>query len=328
MYPQIDPPIESPAVEPSAPQGRFVVNLGLMIAVGVFVSWWLLRYTELFAKFLELLGLGGALGLLGFINNIVPDDRQKALRLWKDRLFYSARTSAVLWKLLLALPVAGCFVGSVELKTFESPHTVSIGRTRGEAGELSALVPGAPRREWFLMLGCTDVFVNLKDYPQLTQRVCPWRVKPVQVPDNFLRPVVLVYPGPLLMALLPGNGYSVKVEIDGKPWTDENGKPVGSIPFDGYSVWIGCERHVAIPQHINDALQVRMNDLHDAEKQTANQRWKSPKYGVGASLPEDGSIVVKLFLDNLDTGKHTEPVKLSKPATISDFGLLRELEGS
>jgi hypothetical protein len=54
MNPPADLSSESPA-EDSFPSHRlFVPNLVLMIVLGVLVSAWLLRYTELFAEFDEI----------------------------------------------------------------------------------------------------------------------------------------------------------------------------------------------------------------------------------------------------------------------------------
>ena len=56
-------------------QPVFVCNLVLMLSLGVGVSAWVLRYTDLFEEFAGLLALGGLFSWLAFVSKLLPENR-------------------------------------------------------------------------------------------------------------------------------------------------------------------------------------------------------------------------------------------------------------
>ena len=74
------------ALEPPRREVRslFVRNLFWLIALGVMVTAWIIKYTDWFSEFAGLLALGGLFSWLAFVAKILPEDRVKDLQAWVD----------------------------------------------------------------------------------------------------------------------------------------------------------------------------------------------------------------------------------------------------
>src|SRR5205807_6888620 len=111
------------ALEPPRREVRslFVRNLFWLIALGVMVTAWIIKYTDWFSEFAGLLALGGLFSWLAFVANILPEDRVKDLQAWVDTVVLNGKkTSSVLGYLFVFGFLVSMFLGTVQVESLET----------------------------------------------------------------------------------------------------------------------------------------------------------------------------------------------------------------
>jgi hypothetical protein len=310
----------------------FVRNLFVIIVLGVLVSAWIIAYTDWFAEFAGLLALGGLFSWLAFVAKILPEERLKEFQNWVDTFVLSGeRTSSVLGYMLIFGVLISMFLGTVQVESVDtSDRGLIIARGAGgreapanpseQEGEAERLPPGGRIRAifWTLPFWPTTARVKVTGYPYQMAPIHPWRVSELYVPASFLRPALLVKPGPKLMSFRSGFSIRIYLSTTTAPETVWD-----NVAFDGHAFWIGCDRDVEIPRHTVEVLQERLGSLSD--KSQAQRLWFNVHAGSVKSLPVGANIRLKIVSNGKELpGGVTDIV--GKPDSYLDFPQLLEIE--
>jgi hypothetical protein len=247
--------VRPPAMTRRSQSAAFAVNLILLIAGGTWLCFWLLHYTDKFEDFAKVLALGGGLTWLAFILKVLPDERLKELQSTLDRLIFSQWWPTLL--LIIAF-AAGLYcrahIGTLQVELFQGgeERILSV-KVKGIAQDPWRLLPGDKVRipVWTNSTAPAPLYVKVSGYPDLKIHIVPQERRELRIPAAFTRRVVLLKPTPSLISSRTG-GLRIRVRLNGQPLTDENGKPVTDVAFDGRPVWIGADEDVFIPQAMLD----------------------------------------------------------------------------
>lgn len=247
---------------------RVLLNLGLLIALGVGISGWILYYTDWFPVVGGLLGLGGLFTWIAFVSGLLKDERKEQFQEgFERRVLLERRT----WRAVLL--AGGLFLlwaslhGSIVVRSLadDTDRTVEI------QGDASFLPPRAEQKR-LVFTGWTsrDVEVKVSGLPAETFRVFPLRRRTVATPSSFTaRPVVLIRPEPRAAANVEKNGFKLVVR--------RNGQAIASIQggqYRGEAVWVGCDDDVLVPAAEIDRWRLEM--LRDDLPEDVLTRWKAP----------------------------------------------------
>jgi hypothetical protein len=246
--------------EPSSePMGRvFVCNLILILALGVAVCGWILRYTEWFPMVGGVLTLGGAFSWLAFVSKILPEERLKRLQEAAYRYVFNSRvtfTTAIL--LLAACVLAASQFGTVQVEPVQESVDRSVwiyaaGEPRGEPLRLS---PGGQVRELVRTGWGTPAerIIKVSGFPDKRITVRFGRRVELHVPTSFRRPVVLLQPSPDLINAVRNEIHKLRLTINTYAF---------EIDFEGSAIWIGCDEDVAPPNELLDLWRSKFAAQH------------------------------------------------------------------
>jgi len=242
---------DPPAMNQPAETLAFIVNLTVLVATGTWLCVWLLYYTDNFDDFAKVLALGGGLTWLAFVLKLLPDERLKALQGDLDRLVFSR------WWLTVVLMVAfavGLYCrahfGTLQVELFQgNEERVLTVKRAGVPLDPWRLMPGDKVRipAWTSSSMPTLLYAKVSGYPDLRVRIAPHERRALRIPAAFTRRVILLKPTPGLIAARTSD-LRIRVRLNGKVLSGEDGKPVGDLRFDGRPVWIGADEDVFIPQ--------------------------------------------------------------------------------
>jgi hypothetical protein len=296
-------------------QRIFVCNLLLLLALGTGVSAWILRYTDVFEEFAGLLALSGLFSWLAFVSKLLPESRVVALQEWADgALFTEWRTTRILGGVIVAVLLLCCFVGSVQVQSFDpGDRAMEVGRrSRKASGEITRLLSGGKLREWFFTSWPFPTTIRVKaiGLPELWTTVAPWGRNELYLPASFIRPVILLTPNPKPIDFKDAGG-SVQV-------FDERNNRWDEIPFDGRAIWIGCDREVQVPAHAADALREEIKGMaEEADRTKVTQSWFNPTASERPKPLPAGTLDF-VFVRGTDKLPLTS-VRVLHPATFRDF---------
>jgi hypothetical protein len=227
----------------------FVGNLAGVVLVGVAVTGWILYYTNAFPAVGGLLALGGLFSWLAFVSKVLPEKRLTDLQASADlRIFSNPRCRSRLVLVAALLAIAANFVGSIEVASVRDPvdRVVWIGASGDPADRPDRLGPGESIRavrltSWWAP---QTTRVKVSGYPALDARVLPWRRLELHVPTSFrFAPCVLLHP---TRAMMRHRNTDLVLQVT-------YGGQRQSRPFDGHTVWIGCDEDVEVPERLIEA---------------------------------------------------------------------------
>ncbi len=296
--------LEAPAVV-SGQTSAFAVNLLLLVVLGTACSAWLLYFSSWFDLFSGLLALGGVFSWLAFVSRILPEHRVKDLQAWLDERVFSRRAAHVpLLAAIAALAVLASFVGSVEVR--------SVGDSKDRLLWTSAealptrLAPGGTVRTlvWTTPWRPAARVVRVSGFPSLVVPVAPWHRVTRDVPGFFhLAPVILLRPARGLM-LQAHSGLTLVVSVAGREYTQ---------PFDGHTVWVGCDADVDVPAATLDAWRGGEGEFPPS--------WARPTSVTGSQVTLTAGEHITAKLLNAGGATYGEPLTITvrQPATADDF---------
>lgn len=264
----------------------FAFNLITLLVLGVSLSFWTLYYTEAFPVVGGLLGLTGVFAWIGFVANILVDERKKGLRNWFDQRVLQSHLPWV-----VSILVLGAFGASVVARTgtliidsraddMARMVTVRAALSGGgsDGAQKFSVAPRSQGRELLRTgwLQSTRYRISASGLPDVYVDVQPARRVRIALPDAGLSaPVVLVRPDAGLSGIVAAAGFALEVS--------RNGKPFGTIAeFHGSTVWIGAGRDVAIPEQ--SIARWRTETAANAADRVLS-RWRSPE-----ALPGDTAL--------------------------------------
>jgi hypothetical protein len=265
------PPVEK---GPAKLDKLFAINLALILALGLGVSGWLIRYTSLFEQFVGLLALGGLLSWLAFVGKLLPEEQLAALQLkLYEWIFKRGVTSFVLLGLLgVGCLVAFCF-GTIQLQLMEDPaqRDAWIYPLGGSPAVPLRLVKDETLRKlcWTGFPGRQFV-VKVSGYPAKILRVGPWERLPLRIPTQLNRPVVLLLPKSGLIDFVGVGRMRMAVAIERSGQVRES-----VVDYDGESVWVGCDENVDIP--ITDEGERALGGVAEEDRAPVRRKWSRPR---------------------------------------------------
>jgi hypothetical protein len=260
----------------------FVLNLVLILIAGMLLSFAILYYTDYYPRFTDLLGLGGALTWLAVVYRLLLQDRTDAIQHAIDKSVLRNRwTSWGVGLFVVALVVFWSFVGTIELQQMtDTPRLVWLHWSGDFRGEHEIVPPGQTKRFNVLSPPWRGRMVTLKvnALPAATRKVWPWWKVKMNVPGEFLAPVVLVRASPDLMSSIVANPKKLRITIDGRPSQE--------VDFRGQTLWIGCDKTVEVPERLLQAWR--------AQPQVYQERWTAPESLQGPSYQMTQYSSIKL----------------------------------
>jgi hypothetical protein len=292
-----------------------------MILLGVCVSAWVIRYTDWFEAFAGLLALGGLFSWLAFVSKLLSEERVKELQQWADRdIFANPGMVVPLAGCFASLALIGCFLGSVQIESLESTDRALRVSRRGAGetdSEIMRLKPGDRLRSvfWTTWWSPADARIKVRGYPALPQTILPWHIPTVYVNGSFLRPVVLLEPGVVLMGY---SGVEIHVTLDGRPWDD--------IPFDGHAVWAGCDSDAEIPEHAAASIRDDVKKVSPDIEMEAHEKRLKP-HAASSKLLESGKLLQFQVMQKQKIVPNTcVSWTTQEPVTYADFPKVLNLE--
>lgn len=253
--------------------GVVVINLFLLIAIGVGLSWWLIRFTDWFGVVGGLLGLGGVFAWVAFLTKLVQPKRVEQLQQGFDARVLANR-KARYWMLGIGLAFAlatgqGAMIEVRSLGTTVN-GVISVTRvgTTGSADEKSLPAGGRFRcLVWAPFASARQYRIKVKGFPDKIVTVRGWSRRSLQFPSAFYREVVLLRPSTCLIKTIEGiQGHALVVEIDGTCYRIDG--------WQGEAVWIGCDRDVRIPER---RLERWRAELASRNRSRYFFKWSEPK---------------------------------------------------
>lgn len=275
---------------------RVLLNLGLLIALGVGVSGWMLYYTDWFPVVGGLLGLGGLFTWIAFVSGLLKDERKEEFQEGFERQILLERRTWV--AVLLA---GGLFFlwaslhGTIVVRSLadDSDRTVAIGRAgaAGAGGEPDAsfLAPRALQK-YLVFTGWTgrEYKVKASGLPAETFRVVPLRRRTVASPSSFMaRRVLLIRPDVRVSANANAFPFELVVRRGG-----EGGEVIGRIErgqYQGEAVWAGCDTDVVVPASVVDRWHLEM--LRSEVPEEVLTRWAAPLAVAEDTALEEGDRI-------------------------------------
>jgi hypothetical protein len=310
---EITPPVVSSASTPPA-RDAFVPNLIVLILVGVAISAWLLTFTDWFAEFSALLALSGLFTWISVVSKLLREERVKDLQARLDRAVFQRLNWGRYLLVAIVLVVVPSFLGTTEVRSIgDSSERVLWFDYNPTAPQTADRLPpfGRVRDVRFTTLwGPTQIRVKVGGYPSLLVPVRPWRRSSVDVPTSLLlsNPVVLLQPTSKLMAF--AQGLTLVVTAGGQ---------TRRRPFDGHSVWIGCEDDVQVPARLVDEWR------STNEGRALLAKWESPR---AIDLPLTHGTVLEVKLLNEDGSEYVKRtgIHARRPGRPQEFPQVEALD--
>lgn len=280
---------------------RILINLGLLLTLGVLLSFWVIFYTGWFPILGGLLGLGGAFAWAAFLANVISGETKNHLQyLFETKILGGRWTRSILVVVfLLAALLLPTMTSTLVLQsgTEDPEREVRIFRPRestdsnAEAIYHDTLEPGERKTVLlFRSLGSPQVKVKLSGLPSAHLDLPLLRRVSLTSPASFLkRPVVLIRPSVYLsdlaqefdFRLLVKRGHEVLLNL---------------YPYDGRAVWLGCESDVAIPLHRLNLWRFELSRQDFSE--LALSRWLPPLAEPQIHLNQQDELEVSIAKPN------------------------------
>jgi hypothetical protein len=252
------PPRHRGSAGPTRRQSRRVaLNLGLAILSGVAISAWVLSYTDFFPQVATLLGLGGLFAWIAFISQVVTAETKVQIQRAIEVHVLSQPSFGVIVAVMLGLfGVWAAHRGSLVVSTLHDTRdrTVEI-RALDSNGQWSRVMvedqqlPARSRLQWSLpapFSGSLTYRVKVSGLPTEIFPVTARGHRRVNVPFSFSfsdHPALLLHAKAILAVEAERQLATLVVRAAG-------GRELGSVPFRGQSVWVGCDADVEIPESI------------------------------------------------------------------------------
>lgn len=264
----------------------FAFNLVTLLVLGVVLSFWTLYYTEAFPVVGGLLGLTGVFAWIGFVTNILVDERKKAMRQWFDQRVLQSNLPWIFSLIVLVAFSAGVVARTgtliIDSRADDMARMVAVRPAlSGGGSDIARKFSVAPRSQgrelvqtgW---LRATRYRVSASGLPDVFVDVTPARRVHVALPDAGLSaPVVLVRPDAVLSGIAAGAQFTLEVS--------RNDKPFGTIAeYRGNTVWVGAGRDVAIPPQ---SIARWRTETASGAADRVLARWISPE-----GLPGDAAL--------------------------------------
>ena len=314
------PPADDPGQAQASPAviKRVLLNLGLLIALGVGITGWMLYYTDWFPVVGGLLGLGGLFTWIAFVSGLLKDERKEEFQEGFERLVLLERRT---W--MAVLLAGGLFLlwaslhGTIVVRSLadDTDRTVEI------QGDASFLPPRAEQK-YLVFTGWTsrDVEVKVSELPAETFQVAPLRRRIVASPSSFTaRPVLLIRPDVRVSANANAFPFELVVRRGG-----EGGEVIGKIErgqYQGEAVWVGCDTDVLVPASVVDRWHLEM--LRSEVPEEVLTRWTAPlAVAEDAALGEGDRIRAELLRE--DGGAYAVGEVTVRPV-LTGQGFVQEL---
>jgi hypothetical protein len=170
--------------------------------------------------------------------------------------------------------VASLSVGSVSVRSLEPEETRRL-TFRPAGGEPFAVLfeGGSEVREpfWTGAGESLRVGVEVGGYPPTDVEVHAWRRTRLLVPDDLLRPIVLLRPGRRFLLTVtgilrePDNRVELEVDLPAADGSTDTRR----MPYDGHTVWIGCSAECDVPP--------RFVEQWEEQPASIAWRWLAPR---------------------------------------------------
>ena len=193
--------------------------------------------------------------------------------------------------LLLILAFLGIlltsFAGSLVLES-KSGQTHYIDLKQKEKSSEVRLTSGSVVKKPIL-LGWTTQDLTLKTtgLPSASVKLTPFMRTKVKVPDDFYRPLVLLWPQHLLTQKANNLGGKLTIELERKGTR----KPlVTNHPYQGQTIWLGCQDDVPIPKQKRDMkhLELSLNThVKEGPRKLSFSRWSTVSAVAADYRPQD-----------------------------------------
>jgi hypothetical protein len=319
------------AVLQRRPSPGFYWNLGLLLALGVGLSGWVLRYTEWFPALGGLLALGGVFSWVAVVAKVLPEDILKALQERSYEVLEHPATRRALVTAAVLLLAAGNFFGGIRIEAAQQAGALSYSiYAQGAAPpDPSPLPPGGTARaaHWTLPWRPRTLAVKVAGFPETEATVKPWASSVVYVPKSLAREVVLVRPSAGLIDTLRNSKLTLEVAIE-----DSSGKPRCEARVRDYDLrafWVGGSDDVRVPQWLQDQLRA---ELPEKENTAYARRWFHPRKlsqscAQGRLRPGE-RVVVRLSMQEADQylPYHTYPITVAALQGPQEFVQLEDLD--
>ncbi len=262
-----------------------LLNTLMILALGVGLSGWLLRYTGWFAAFGGLLTLSGVFSWLAVMVKIFPERAFNILQESVYRSLFAKQVTRAGALIMVGMLLLFSFVGAIRLQPLPEGRSRSFYVYR--SGEPEPVIPTESLPDASLRIPVWTSFWNpsvftikVLGYPEKTVRIFPWESEAVYVPTSFYRRVVLVKPS-LYTIQSVGDSGSLTINVDGRALAR-----VGD--YDGTAFWIGCTEDVRIPDRVvatmhAELLAAKEQLLRDLNSEAGNGR-------PGQATPEGNAI--------------------------------------
>jgi hypothetical protein len=307
----------------------YTTNLVFLVLSGVAISAWVLYYTDLFPVVGGLLGLGGLFAWIGFLTNLLSEQRKKELQeRFESKLLERNRT----WVFLLLLNILFLFwawgQGSVLLDSQRDDTDRSAGIRliaedgAGITGDVSEYALSSRHNRKVGLdtkrFGGSNYRIKISGLPAATVNVAPFERKRLIIPSYFLRqPVILIKPS----ISISGTSANAEASESGRPvyelvaWVNKVEK--GRITYRGETVWIGTDRDVAVPNHIRDKWRLELLKVEISEAFLS--RWLSP-HAIDLEKPLAVGDEVKISILRSDGQPFaTATVQVKPISSLQDF---------
>jgi len=265
------------------------LNLFLLVANGVGLSFWLIYYTDLFPVVGGLLGLGGAFAWIAFLANVISDERKEMLQQAVERIVLESRVATGVMVLIPLLHLFGfaAWHGTLVIDSLgDAARRVASVHPAGQDAAEDLDRQGVDAGSGLKLLVPTGLFasqrytVKLSGLPPIDVYATAMTRRHIVAPDEFWSaPVVLIRAEPKVAATAANGHFSLKILLDGKQVVD--------LPYDGQAIWIGTDADTAVPQMRLDRW--RLSLAADQSQEVTLLRWATPEALTGIGPLANGN---------------------------------------
>jgi len=247
----VDPPSA-----PTALPRLYVVNVILLLAFGLSLSVWLVRYTEYFSVFSAALGFGGLLVWASFLGSILTEARKETIRAAIDRLLQSATGTFVIIVIVAAVTV---WVGNhgtlvIESRSDDKERAVRVVRVLPNGGDGES-VDGMLAKNGELRLSVMASVgrryrIEAEALPSIEREVAPFSMQTVTAPRSFNAWRYLIRCDPTISATA-ASARDLRLEVTLKGPGRKTVRDTRA--YFGEAVWVGCAANVPVQREISMA---------------------------------------------------------------------------
>lgn len=277
-------------------------NLLCFLLIGTIICFWFWRNTDEFENLAALLTFGGALSWLAVALKIVPEEKTKQLQTaFFENVFENPRACPWLLVLLILVTAATFCFATIQLQPLQEsvdrPVIICAAQSGNgrendfvkqfAEGDFETLKPGGRLRivvpVWWRY---KNYFVKVSGYPDKLVTLQPWQRKELVLPNSFRRRVVLLRPTERLINNARQANWMLTVRT-------KNSSKSLEMPFDGHSVWLGCDANVEVPIALHNIWEGQIAPL-------LKQYWIYPQAFSNANieLPLGETFEVQLRAGN------------------------------